>query len=142
MILLILLIFGFSCVTYLTYHWYNIPASPDYENDGPNRDEYYIYDRELISATWLKTHGEPNSKVYRDFHASKRLLLIYGLNNPFKYAMLTNKSYDGYIYLTHVNVNDKKVYSNYRTSINISDYSGLFENRWIIYNNGGSMIYG
>ncbi|MCD4844712.1 MAG: DUF2206 domain-containing protein [Methanosarcinales archaeon] len=142
MILLILLISGFSCVTYLTYHWYNIPASPDYENDGPNRDEYYIYDRELISATWLKTHGQPNSKVYKDFHASKRLLLAYGLNNPFKYAMLTNKSSDGYIYLTHVNVNDKEVYSNYRTSTNISDYSGLFENRWIIYNNGGSIIYG
>ena len=141
-ILLILLISAFSCVTYLTYHCYNIPASPDYENDGPNRDEYYIYDQELISANWLKGHGEPSSKVCKDFHASKRLLLAYGLNNPFKYAMLTNKSSDGYIYLTHVNVNDKEVYSNYRTSINISDYSGLFENRWIIYNNGGSMIYG
>jgi len=140
-ILLILLISAFSCVTYLTYHCYNIPASPDYENDGPNRDEYYIYDQELISANWLKEHAEPDSKVYREFHASKRLLLAYGLNNPFKYAMFTNKSSDGYIYLTHVNVNDKEVYSNYRTTTNISDYSELFKNRWIIYNNGGSMIY-
>ncbi len=141
MILLILLISLFSCVTYLQYHFYGIPYSPDYEHEGLNRDEYYIYDQELVAATWLKEHGTTDLKVYKDFYAGTRLSLAYGLHNPFRCAMFKNESVNGYVYLTRVNTVNEEVYSSYGIKTNITEYSELFEKKGKIYNNGGSKTY-
>lgn len=140
-ILLILLISAFSCVTYLQYHFYGIPYSPDYEQEGLNRDEYYIYDQELVAAKWLKEQGTTDLTVYKDFYAETRLSLAYGLHNPFRRVMFKNESVNGYVYLTRVNTVNKEVYSSYGIKTNITEYSGLFEKKGKIYNNGGSEIY-
>lgn len=140
-ILLILLISLFSCVTYLQYHFYGIPYSPDYEQEGLNRDEYYIYNQELVAATWLKEHSTTDLRVYKDFYAGTRLSLAYGLHNPFRCAMFKNESVNGYVYLTRVNTVNKEVYSSYGIKTNITDYSELFEKKGKIYSNGESEIY-
>ena len=142
-ILLILLISLFSCVTHLQYHFYGIQASADYENEGVGRDEYYIYDQELVGVRWLNKYDLNNLKIYSDRIGYSRLMLGCdkkpNMNNKFFKDNKTISS--GYIYLGYVNVNGDVVPENFDEQKNITDYIHLFIGKSKIYNNGGSEVY-
>ena len=142
-ILLILLISLFSCVTYLQYHFYGIPVSPDYENEGIGRDEYYIYNQELISAKWLNKHNLGDLKIHSDRIGYSRLMLGYDkmpkMDTEFFKKNKTINS--GYIYLIYVNVNGGMIYETLDEKKNITDYVHLFIGMSKVYNNGDSEVY-
>ncbi len=146
-IILVLLISLFACNTFLQYHFMGIQQSPYYENDGTVRNEYYIYDQEIISAKWLSDNSISNLTVYSDAYSITRLIygnqinkLIFD-NNLFYY----NRSFDvGYIYLRSANVNKGIVYptvNNPGAILSLDAYKNLFIGRSIIYSNGRSQIW-
>ena len=142
-ILLILLISLFSCVTYLQYHFYGIPVSPDYENEGIGRDEYYIYNQELICAKWLSMHELNDLRIHSDKIGYSRLMLGYdkkpNIDTDFFKTNKTIKS--GYIYLRYVNVNKNTVHETFDEQKDMSEYSHLFITKSMIYDNGGAEVY-
>lgn len=153
-ILLILLILQFSCVTYLPYHFCGIPKSPDYEVEGKNRDEYYIYDQELVAATWLSIQGSNNLKVYLDKVGYSRLGLSYDKKpNMDTDFFMDNKTIDsGYIYLGYANAvkgTVRRAFFRVRRegvdmeeTKDIKNYAHLFIGKSKIYSNGGAEVYG
>ncbi|MGB9979498.1 DUF2206 domain-containing protein [Methanobacterium sp.] len=148
LIVLVLLISLFSCATYLQYHFYGEPYSPDYDSNGLVRNEAYIYNQEVIGATWLKDNYMNNYTTYSEGRGLIVFLTAYGsggtnmnLNNS---LFSWNKTVDeGYIYLGYLNVNKNKVqpvYTNLNMQ-NMSNYSNLFLRKSKIYDNGGSQIW-
>jgi uncharacterized membrane protein len=148
LIILILLLSLFSCATYLQYHFYGEPYSQNYDTNGLVRNEAYIYNQEVIGATWLKDNYMDNYTTYSEGRGLIVFLTAYGndstkmnLNNSFfSWNKTVNK---GYIYLGYLNVNKNEVLPVY-TNLNIqnmSNYSNLFLRKDKIYDNGGSQIW-
>jgi len=152
-ILLILLTLQLSCVTYIPHHVYGIPQSQDYEMEGESRDEYYIYDQELVAATWLSRYGSNNLKIYSDRVGYSRLMLGYDrLPNMDRLFFKHNTTIDnGYIYLGYVNVVKGTVRREFfrvgregedmEETKDIKKYTHLFIGKSKIYNNGGAEVY-
>ena len=148
LIVLVLLLSLFSCATYLQYHFYGEPYSPDYDANGLVRNEGYIYNPEVIGATWLKDHYMDNYTTYSEGRGLIVFLTAYGnestnmnLNNSiFSWNKTVNS---GYIYLGYLNVNKNEVlpvYTNLNVQ-NMSNYSSFFLRKSKIYDNGGSQIW-
>jgi uncharacterized membrane protein len=152
LIILVLLISIFSCATYMQYHFYGTPYSPDYDANGTVRGETYLYDSELTSVSWLNNNKVNGLTVYSDGHESSRFELVYGSNSSYKQSFFTwdtsffalNKTKkSGYIYLGNVNVKYNQSYDVY-DDISVHDmslYSHLFKGKYRIYDNGGSQIW-
>lgn len=152
LIILVLLISIFSCATYMQYHFYGTPYSPDYDANGTVRGETYLYDSELTSVSWLNNNKVNGLTVYSDGHESSRFELVYGSNPSYKQSFFTwdtsffalNKTKkSGYIYLGNVNVKYNQSYDVY-DDISVHDmslYSHLFKGKYRIYDNGGSQIW-
>ncbi len=148
LIIVVLLISLFSCATYLQYHFYGEPYSPDYDANGLVRNEAYIYNQEVIGAAWLKDNYMGNYTTYSEGRGLIVFLTAYGsqsttmnLNNSiFSWNKTVN---EGYIYLGYLNVNKNEVlpvYTNLNLQ-NMSSYSNLFLRKNKIYDNGGSQIW-
>lgn len=148
LIILVLLLSLFSCATYLQYHFCGEPYSPDYDANGLVRNEGYIYNQEVVGATWLKDHYMDNYTTYSEGRGLIVFLTAYGndstsmnLNNSiFSWNKTVNS---GYIYLGYLNVNKNEVlpvYTNLNVQ-NMSNYSNLFLRKSKIYDNGGSQIW-
>ena len=143
-ILFILLIFLFSCSTYLNYHFYGTPYSPYYESDGKLHNEYFIMDQEVVGANWLNDNRIKDLWIYTDAIGHQRLMLgkiKYDDINPYFY--LNNKTIEkGYIYLWNTNVNKGLIYTQLEKEKNIKDYDNLFVGKNYIYDNGRTEIRG
>ena len=147
-VLLILLLFLFTCVTYLQYSALGEPYSPYYENNSIIRQEEFIYNSELVSAQWLYQNRVDNLTIYSDGSDNSRFLTAYGnnINNVnlngsfFGWNQSINQ---GYIYLGYVNVNNNQVIDidTDIIRVDIKPYSNLFKGKSIIYDDGGSQIW-
>ncbi len=147
-ILLILLLFLFSCSTYLQYSLLGVPYSPDFENNSIVRQETFIYNSELVSAQWLNQNRIDNLTIYSDENAVPRFSTAYGThvgNFSINSTLFEwNKTIDhGYIYLGYVNVNNHEVIEvgNDINRMSIVPYSYLFTGKSRVYDNGGSQIW-
>lgn len=143
-ILFVLLIFLFSCSTYLQYHFYGIPYSPYYESNGYLHNEYFIYDQEVIAAKWLDNYDVKDLKIYTDAIGHQRLMLGgISFNNINPQFYLDNKTIEkGYIYQWNTNVNKRIVFNQLEKRKNISDFRNLFVGKYLIYDNGYARIWG
>lgn len=138
-ILSILLISLFTCNTYLQYHFYGTQYSPYYENDGNLRNEYYIYDQEILGAEWLKQYKMNDVNLYSDTTATNRLLLgRYDLK--YLNTLVKNERLKGYIYLRYENINKGTFYVDVDKIRNMSYYDPILIDSNIIYENGWSEI--
>jgi uncharacterized membrane protein len=147
-IILILLISLFSCVTYLQYSLLGTPYSPQYENDSIIRQELYIYNSEIKSSQWLYNYGLDDLTIYSDGREVARFFTAYGeniqnrkINDSF---FGWNQTIDqGYIFLGYVNVQNNRIIdiSNDIISVDLSPYSNLFQRKSRVYDNGGSQIW-
>jgi len=143
MILLILIPY-FLCVTGVTYQMFGIHNHVTLNSDGNEYDILYIHDQEVISGRWLCEHGVENLRIYTDKGGGSRLSLGYGVGKLPKYqgSFVQNEMVKGgYIYLRHVNVVEGKVYSLSEEMKDITEYPQQFVNRSEIYDNGGSKVY-
>jgi uncharacterized membrane protein len=147
-IILILLISLFTCVTYLHYSLLGTPYSAQYENDSIIRQELFIYNTEVSSSRWLYNYGLDDLTIYSDGREVSRFFTAYGenvqnrkINDSF---FGWNQSIDaGYIYLGYVNIHDHKVIdiSSDIVRVDLSPYSNLFDRKSRVYDNGGSQVW-
>jgi uncharacterized membrane protein len=144
-IILILLIFLFSCTTYLQYHFLGMPYSATYDPDGTVRGEQYIYESEVAGAYWLKNYEIDNSSVYCDDRARNRFIMAEyrnpNINSTF--FQVNKRVNSGYIYLGKVNIDKRQIYLIYEDTIilNLDDYSNLFRGKQKVYDSGGGQIW-
>lgn len=153
-IILIILISLFVCTTNLHAHFLGEPYSPYFENDGAARNEYFIYDQEIISVNWLVNYGIKDMWINTDYIGGSRIRSVFGTeffktdNNFLK----TNKTPQGYVYLDYVNVNKDIMYKDpdelrninkkyIWDIINIKNYIHLFSGKNKIYDSRYAEIY-
>jgi len=134
-ILVILVLAIFTSGTYLQYHFDNIPYSPYYDKDSTMYNEHFIYDQEILAASWLKNYGIKEMGIQADGIAYSRLLLGYGTEKP----NFSNTS-TMYVYLGYANVNKKLLFQNVENPVKIVDYNLFMRGKNRIYDNGGSEI--
>jgi uncharacterized membrane protein len=150
-IILLVLIPYFFCVTGVTYQVFGYHRAITLNSEGELSDYLLAHDQDVIGAKWLIGHGTANQenakkiKIYADNFGGYRITLACDLNNQhsvsgsfFRYNKTVN---DGYIYLRYANVITGKVYPTGYKCANIAKYSQLFIGQSKIYNNGGSYVY-
>lgn len=148
LIILLVLIPYFLCVTGVTYNIFGVPHSILLNSEGKQFDELYVHDQESFCAKWLKVHSQDKTEVYTDFHGRFGLLSQAGFSpNSVNWNNLVHheKIY-GYIYLRYYNVVNTKLVgcnksSGIFTSYNLTEYDDVFVERNNIYNNGGAEVH-
>ncbi|MEN4017622.1 MAG: DUF2206 domain-containing protein [Methanobacterium sp.] len=144
-IILILLIFLFSCTTYLQYHFYGMPYSATYDKDGIIRGETFIYQSELAGVYWLKENRINNLSIYSDERIGSRFNIAdFRPKNANSSFFIYNKTVSsGYIYLGKVNIDKKQIYQIYDDILilDLNNYKHLFIRKERIYDSGGSQIW-
>ena len=143
LIILMVLIPYFLCVTGVTCQVFGHPRTIILNSNGPEYDQFYIHDQESYGAKWLKEHYDGKSKVYTDFYGKGQLQSQSGF--PFKLidrsSLINHKEISGYIYLVHRNVINGKLMDSDGTLYNITEYEDAFVARGVIYNSSGSEIW-
>lgn len=134
-ILLILIICIFTSGTYLQYHFDGVQYSPYYDKDSVMYNEHFIYDQEIVSASWLKNYGMADMGIQADGIGNSRLMLGYVTEIPnFKNTSIM------YVYLGYANVNKKLLYTDVDNPVRIIDFNLFISGKSRIYDNGGSEI--
>ena len=144
LIILLVLIPYFLCVTGVMYNLFGVPRAIILNSEGAQYDLMYVHDQESYGAKWLKSNTNEKAKIYADWYGTARLKSQGMIRSP-RYAkslIEDNKSIkEGYIYLRYTGVvNGKLMDRNYQWH-NITEYSDEFARKDIIYSNGGSEIY-
>lgn len=146
-ILLILLLFLFTCVTYLQYSMLGDPYSAYYEEDGRVRQGNYVFESEVVSANWISQNRVDNITIYSDGREVARFLTAYGPNidgeNINGSYFGWNKTVDlGYIYLGYANIHNHKIIDmgDDFIRVDVAHYQHLLTGKSTIYDNGGSRI--
>jgi len=147
LIILLVLIPYFLCVTGVTYQMFGVPRAITLNSEGEQYDVYYIHGQEVIGAKWLYEYGADNLRIYCDGFAGPRLSLGYPIDKrPSIHGdfFKNNKTIDeGYIYLRSYNVVQEEVCVVFypMETADITEYSHLFVGESKIYNNGGAEIW-
>lgn len=141
LIILLVLIPYFLCVTGVMYQMFGVPRAIILNSEGDAYDEYYVHDQESYGAKWLSNHRE-DLMTYTDYRGQMRLV-SQGLISPASIdltSLVEHKKIDGYIYLRYANVIKRRLIGSDFKYHNITEYNISDENR--IYDNGVSRIYG
>jgi uncharacterized membrane protein len=148
LIILLVLIPYFLCVTGVTYQIFGYPRAITLNSEGEQYDTLYLHDQESGSMKWLKKYSDSKTIVYTDFYGRFALKSQAGFSSKLidYHHLVQHRKVDGYIYLRYYNVvNDKLVGRNKSshifTSYNLTEYDDVFVGRNNIYNNGGSEVY-
>lgn len=148
LIILLVLIPYFLCVTGVTYNIFGVPRSILLNSEGEQFEELYVHDQESFCAKWLKVHSQDKTGVYTDFYGRFGLISQAGFlpNSINRYNLAHHEKIDGYIYLRYYNVVNAKLVgrdesSGIFTSYNLTEYDDVFVERNNIYNNSGSEVY-
>lgn len=126
----------------LTAQFFGGESKIYFNNYGTEYDNFYVHTQELKSSYWLKNNLVKNSNIFSDREANLRLLRhtnLYTDNNILPSLIYKN----AYVYSS---------YANYRSNITSISHIGtilvfsfphnfLINNKAVIYNNGGSVIY-
>ena len=145
-IILLVLIPYFFCVTGVTYQMFGVPQAITLNSEGEQYDLLYVHDQESYGAMWLKAFSEDKTKAYTDFWGGYRLIsqASFSPNSIDKNALPKHKKIKGYIYLSYYNVVNGKLtgrISGTFYTYNLTEYADVFVGRDNIYNNGGSEVY-
>ncbi|KAF5426127.1 putative membrane protein [Candidatus Methanomarinus sp.] len=142
LIILLVLIPYFFCVTGVTYQMLGYPRQITLNSKGEQYDELYTHDQESCAAKWLGGYAKKRQTICADFEGRRlesqgrisiSLINYYWLPNP--------ESVDGYIYLRYQNVVSGK-FLGYRNEVyNMTDFQDVFTEKNGIYDSGCSKIY-
>jgi uncharacterized membrane protein len=144
-IILLVLIPYFLCVTNVIYNMAGVPRSILLNSKGENYEILYIHDEEVIAANWLNENNVNALAIYGDSGAPWRLDLECEVGKkPTKRRDFFAKNMtidNGYIYLRHLNVVEGKVNIAFNIVKEITGYLHLFVVKNEIYDNGYSEIW-
>ncbi|MCK4735513.1 MAG: DUF2206 domain-containing protein, partial [Methanophagales archaeon] len=142
LIILLVLIPYFFCVTGVMYNIFGVPRSIILNSEGEQYDRMYVHDQDSYGAKWLKNYMDPRDKIVVDYVGPLIFLsqtTSRGLT--FSGAFFKHKEIKGYIYLRYVNVVGGKLQERSVQWHNITEYQDNFDEKGKIYDNGGSEVY-
>lgn len=148
LVILVILVPYFMCITGTTHQIFGYPGSIVLSSEGDNFDIFYIYDQEVFAAKWLKMYVDEGAKLYSDNFGERRLISQGLINVPVysdSIVELVKKNVslkDGYVYLRYCAVVEGKLYGKGGNAKwhYMSEYQDTFNDRNVIYANGGSVI--
>ena len=143
LIILLVLIPYFFCVTGVMYQMFDVPRAITLNSEGKQYDIYYVHDQDSYGAKWLRDNGAlENTMIYTDFIGGNRLISQAGIQRYDSHSLLEeDKKIDGYIYLRYYNVVDYKLLDRQNEEHNIAEYQDKFEGKSKVYNCGGSEVW-
>ena len=144
LIILLVLIPYFFCVTGVMYNIFGVPRAIMLNSEGEQYDGLYVHDQEGYGARWLRDEGEleEDTKIYTGGGSRTRLTSQAGItdNDPWSF-FVEGRKIEGYIYLRYYNVVDDKIIGPQKEEHNMSKYQDKFIGKNKVYNNGGSEIW-
>ena len=146
LVILLMLIPYFLCVTGVTYQIFGVPRAIVLNSEGEHYDMYYMHDQESHGAMWLVNYAEQeNIKIHTDWYGQRRLISQAGfLPRTISRQTLTderNREIRGYIYLRYYNVVDGKLLDKQFEEHDMTQYETKFAGKNKIYNNGGAEVW-
>ena len=145
LIILLVLIPYFLCVTGAMYTIFGVPRVITLNSEGEKHDLLYVHDQDSYAAKWLSSHGQQNLKIHCDHAGLLRLASQGGIsgslidcNSIFKHK---KKLYDGYIYLRYYNVVSDKFLPAHGDAHNMTEYSDIFIRKSKIYNSSSVIFW-
>ena len=139
LIILLILIPYFLCVTGVTYQMFGVPRAITLNSEGEDYDLMYVHDQESCAAKWLGNYRQQNLEIYSDHSGSLRLMSQRGISS--RSILNIKKIEDGYIYLRYYNLVADEFLPAHGEAHNMTEYSDIFIKKSTIYDNGGSVIY-
>ena len=143
LIILLVLIPYFFCVTGVMYNLFGVPRSIILNSEGEAYDSMYVHDQESYSAKWLMVYTEKTTRIYITDGNGWHSLISQGKISREQinyYSFPGHKKIEGYLYLSYNNIIKNTLVVECETC-NMSEYSDMFVGKTKIYNNGGSEIW-
>ena len=142
LVILLMLIPYFLCVTGVTYQMFGVPRAITLNSEGEQYDMFYVHDQESYGAMWLVDHAAERQRIYADFYGNRRLVSQGKITSSLiKYDWFSNpEMIDNYIYLIYQNVVDGELRDYYAETYNMTDYQGIFDPKNEIYDSGCAKI--
>ena len=142
LIILLVLIPYFLCITGAMYNIFSVPHSITLNSEGEQYTSMYIHDQESCSAKWLVNNGElKNTKIYTGGGIGGRLASQAGIRQYDTHSLCEEgRKINGYIYLRYYNVVNGKICT-LGEEHNMTEYQDKFVGKGKIYTNGGSKIW-
>jgi len=144
LIILLVLIPYFLCVTGVMYNIFGVPREITLNSEGEQYDRMYVHDQERCCAKWLKSNTDEKAKLYSDFFGTARLKSQGLIRSPMYAKTFIEEGghiREGYFYLRYTGVVDSKLLEWGGEWHNITEYEGMFEGACKIYANDGSEVY-
>ena len=140
LIILLVLIPYFLCVTGVMYNIFDVPRSIVLNSEGEQYDKMYIHDQESYGVKWLENNADQGNDVYVG-GSNSGLIFISQARILSDIRRIEHKKIDGYIYLGYYNVIDNKLITSGSVVHNMTEYSDIFVEKSRIYDNGGSEMW-
>ena len=145
LIILLVLIPYFFCVTGVTYQMFGVPRAIILNSEGKPHMSLCTHDQDAYAAKWLKKYGEDSTKIYTGRYGGIRLTSQGKIPPALRdsSSLTENRTCKGYIYLRYPNVVNGKLLTAGQNVVyqDISEYSHQFVGKSKIYANGGSEVY-
>jgi uncharacterized membrane protein len=145
LIILLILIPYFLCVTSMVCQIFGAPRAIILNSNGKTYDHIYVHDQESHGAKWLKDYAKEDQKIYTDYLGQIRLT-SQGVFSPSAidyWSLIGHRNIAGYIYLRYQNTVAGKLSGlDFSTKEhNITEYSYIITKKNEIYDSGCSKIY-
>ena len=144
LVILLVLIPYFFCVTGVMYNIFGVPRAITLNSEGEQYDSKYIHDQESYGAKWLKSNVDENANIYGDYYGTAKLVSQGMIRKPIYAKSLIEEGVairTGYIYLRYTGVVDGKLLDLSGEWHNITEYECKFGDNNNIYANGGSEVW-
>ncbi len=144
LIILLVLIPYFLCVTGAMYDMFGVPRSVLLNSGGEEYDLFYVHDQESRGAMWLRDYATERQKIHAaDFFGGQKLI-SQGMISPSAIntgSFINYETIDGYIYLRRHNVVNGELMDFHNEIYNMTDYQDILTQKNEIYDSGCSKIY-
>ena len=143
LIILLVLIPYFLCVTGVMYNLFGVPRAITLNSEGEQYDAMYVHDQEGYGARWLRDNGElEDTRIYTGRGVGGRLVSQAGIQGHDPWSLFVEGGkINGYIYLRYYNVVDGKILGSQKGERNMTEYQDKFVGKGKIYDNGGSEVW-
>jgi uncharacterized membrane protein len=146
LIILLVLIPYFFCVTGVTYEMFGYPRQITLNSKG-EQQTLLVYDQDSYGVKWLGDYTEKRQRIYTDFIGGDVLASQsqgrISLGQTDRGSLIERRKINGYIYLRYYNTIEDKldIHKGGSEIYNTSDYRDIFIEKNKIYANGGSEVY-
>lgn len=139
-----ILILYFLHISGFTSIFFGGDASMQLFNYGDDYDKFYTHAQEVASAQWFKKYSNTNLPIYADEVATLRLVSFAEIDNTQPTFTPKTLQKNSYVYADYANVTrerEDETIDNVTSATFTYPLTFLKQNKNLIYNNGGSMIF-